>query len=51
VLGGDRGRPQKHVARARIILHSAERIDVAEVARRALNTRPSVWRWQQREGG
>src|SRR3954451_21191074 len=44
----DRNRPQKHVTRARIILHSAERIDVAEVARRALSTRPSVWRWQQR---
>ena len=44
----DRNRPQKHVARARIILHSAERLDVAEVARRAGISRPAVWRWQQR---
>src|SRR3954452_7620474 len=44
----DRNRPHKHVARARIILHSAERLDVAEVARRAQISRPAVWRWQQR---
>jgi transposase len=44
----DRNRPQKHVARARIILVSAERLDVAEVARRAGISRPAVWRWQQR---
>ena len=44
----DRNRPQKHVARARIILHSAERLGVAEVARRAGLSRPAVWRWQQR---
>ena len=44
----DRNRPQKHAARARIILHSAERLNVAEVARRAGISRPAVWRWQQR---
>ena len=44
----DRNRPQKHVARARIILASAERLEVAEVARRAGLSRPAVWRWQQR---
>ena len=44
----DRNRPQKHAARIRIILHSAERLDVAEVARRAGLSRPAVWRWQQR---
>jgi len=44
----DRNRPQKHVARARIILVSAERLDVAGVARRAGLSRPAVWRWQQR---
>src|SRR5215213_11927934 len=44
----DRNRPQKHWARARIILVSAERLDVAEVARRAGISRPAVWRWQQR---
>ena len=40
----DGNRPQKHVARARIILHAAERLDVAEVARRAGTSRPAVWR-------
>lgn len=45
---GDRNRPQKHVARARIILLSADRLDVAAVARRAGISRPAVWRWQQR---
>ena len=44
----DRNRPHKHVARAGIILHSVERLDVAVVARRAQIGRPAVWRWQQR---
>ena len=44
----DRNRPQKHAARVRIILHSAARLDVAEVARRAGISRPAVWRWQRR---
>jgi transposase len=44
----DRNRAQKHVARARIILGSAERLSVAEIARRADVGRPAVWRWQRR---
>ena len=44
----DRNRPQKHVARVRIILASAERLDVAAIARHAGISRPAVWRWQQR---
>jgi len=44
----DRNRAQKHVARARIILGSAERLSVAAVARRAAVGRPAVWRWQRR---
>src|SRR3954465_11604929 len=44
----DRNRPQKHVARARIILCSGERRDVATVARQAGASRPAVWRWQLR---
>jgi len=32
---GDRNRPQKHVARARVVLLSADRLDVAAVAREA----------------
>jgi transposase len=44
----DRNRPLKHVQRARVILHSDERLSVLEVARRAGVSRPAVWRWQQR---
>ena len=44
----DRSRPLKHMQRARIILFSAERLPVAEVARRAGVSRPTVWRWQSR---
>jgi transposase len=44
----DGNRAQKHVARARIILHSAARLSVAEVARRVGVGRPAVWRWQRR---
>ena len=48
VVLGDRNRPLKHVQRARIILLSADRPPVLEVARQAGVSRPSVWRWQQR---
>jgi hypothetical protein len=44
----DRNRPQKHVARARIVLLSADRLDVAAIARTAGISRPAVWRWQRR---
>jgi hypothetical protein len=44
----DRNRAQKHVARARIILGSADRLNVAAVAKGARIGRPAVWRWQQR---
>ena len=44
----DRSRPLKHVQRVRIILSSAERLPVAEVARLAGVSRPAVWRWQRR---
>jgi transposase len=44
----DRNRIQKHVARARVVLGSADRLAVAEVARRAGVGRPAVWRWQRR---
>jgi transposase len=36
------------VVRARIILQSAARLPVQEVARRAGVSRPAVWRWQRR---
>ena len=44
----DRNRPLKHVQRARIVLYSADRLPVQEVARRASVSRPAVWRWQAR---
>src|SRR5271163_4279403 len=45
---GDRSRPLKHVQRSRIVLLSADRLTVIEVARRAGVSRPAVWRWQRR---
>ena len=45
---GDRSRPLKHVQRSRIVLFSADRLPVIEVARRAGVSRPAVWRWQRR---
>ncbi|MFX8489321.1 helix-turn-helix domain-containing protein, partial [Acinetobacter baumannii] len=44
----ERNRPLKHVQRANIILLSAERLPVLEVARQAGVSRPAVWRWQVR---
>jgi hypothetical protein len=41
-------RPLKHVQRANIILFSAERLTVLQVARGAGVSRPAVWRWQRR---
>jgi hypothetical protein len=48
VLIADRNSAQKHVQRVRIILHSADRLPVLEVARRSGASRPAVWRWQLR---
>jgi transposase len=45
---GDRNCPLKHTQRVNIILLSAERLPVMEVARRAGVSRPAVWRWQVR---
>ena len=45
---GDRNRLLKHVQRARIVLLSAERLPVLQVAVRAGVSRPAVWRWQRR---
>ena len=47
VIAGDRNRPLKHTQRARIILLSARRLSVQEVARQAGVSRPTVWRWQR----
>src|SRR3954452_15072914 len=43
----DRNRSQKHAARARLVLLSADRLDVAAIACQAGISRPAVWRWQQ----
>jgi len=45
---GDRNRLLKHTQRARIVLLSAERLPVLQVAVRAGVSRPVVWRWQRR---
>jgi transposase len=44
----DRSRLLKHIQRARIVLLSAERLPVLEVAHRLGLSRPAVWRWQLR---
>ena len=44
----DRNLPRKHVARARPVLLSADRLGVAAIARQAGIGRPAVWRWQRR---
>src|SRR6266478_1800439 len=45
---GDRNRPYKYIQRARIVVLSADRLPVLEVARQTGVSRPAVWRWQQR---
>ena len=44
----ERNHSHKHVQRAQIVLLSADRLAVAEVARRVGVSRPAVWRWQRR---
>ena len=48
VIVKDRNQRRKHVQRAQIVLLSADRLPVAQVARRASVSRPAVWRWQRR---
>src|SRR5712691_8887417 len=45
---GDRNRPYKYIQRARIVVLSADRLPVLEVARQTGVSRPAVWRWQHR---
>jgi transposase len=44
----DRGAPQKHVWRAKIILATADGCGTAEIMRRSGKAKPVVWRWQER---
>ena len=45
---GDRNIPQKHSARARVILATAEDCGTLEIVRRSGLSKPVVWRWQER---
>src|ERR1700739_2397762 len=47
-IAADRNRPRKHIERAHIVLGSADRHAVQQVAQRIGVSRPTVWRWQQR---
>src|SRR5215813_205727 len=44
----DRGAPQKHVWRAKIILATADGCGTAEIMRRSGKSKPVVWTWQAR---
>jgi len=44
----DRNRAQKHVARAKVILATADGCGTNEVVRRSGLSKPVVWRWQER---
>jgi len=44
----DRNTPQKHSARARVILATAEDCGTLEIVRRSGLSKPVVWRWQER---
>jgi hypothetical protein len=46
-IAADRGRPRKHVERARIVLASADRHSAQRVAQSTGVSRPTVWRRQQ----
>ena len=47
-IAADRNRPRRHIERAQIILASADRHRVQQVAHSIGVSRPTVWRWQQR---
>ena len=47
-LVGDRNVAQKHVWRARIVLHSADGIGTNRIMRRTGKSKTCVWRWQER---
>ena len=47
-LVGDRNVAQKHVWRARIVLHSADGIGTNGIMRRTGKSKTGVWRWQER---
>src|SRR5215207_9651878 len=48
VIVRDRNAAQKHVARAKVILATADGCGTMEVVRRSGLSKPAVWRWQER---
>jgi transposase len=47
-LARDRNATQKHVARAKVILATADGCGTMEITRRSGLSKPAVWRWQER---
>ena len=47
-LVADRNTPQKHVWRAKIVLLSASDMGTMEIVRQVGQSKPTVWRWQER---
>jgi transposase len=45
---GDRNRAQKYIARAKVILATADGLGTNEIVRRSGLSKPNVWRWQER---
>ena len=48
VVARDRNAAQKHVARAKVILATADGCGTMEITRRSGLSKPAVWRWQER---
>src|SRR5580658_10556128 len=44
----DRNSPQKHAARARVLIATADGCGTNETMRRSGLSKPAVWRWQER---
>lgn len=47
-VAADRNTPQKHVWRAQIVLLSADGVGTMQIMRRTGQSKPTVWRWQER---
>ena len=45
---GDRNRSLKHIARAKVILVTADGFGTNEIVRRSGLSKPIAWRWQER---
>ena len=47
-VAADRNTPQKHVWRVQIVLLSADGVGTMQIMRRTGQSKPTVWRWQER---